>query len=578
MLRRAGLALSLGALAAYGLRNAMADNHDERRLDATGPREVVFCHQCSNEWHRDTHGLTCPRCESEITEIINPETDPRPRRSQSPDSLPDLEELRDHSPWPHPNDDSDPEEADIEEHIRRGPNGGVFISRTYRSPPGHDNWGRRARGPANDPAHVISDFQNMIGNLMGPTVQNGGVGRSGPDDMFPPPYATPFGTRGHATTIRIGGDGPRITTQRFTLGGDPLQPRETEDPQARGPPNDDLAMYAPLSPNGRPILVVSIAARPDQLARILQSLLGHVMGPAPAAHDAADRPRGATGIGLQALLAQMLNPANAVHGDAVYSQEALDRIISSLMEQHPTSNAPGPAPAEAIAALPKTKLDEKMLGPELKGECSVCMDDVHVGDEVVSLPCKHWFHENCASAWLSEHNTCPICRKGIDGEEATTAGSSGPSSSSPGTRNEERGSRFGLGRRMSGQNTSSVGEDRLNYIRERGRLASTQEDGSGTDDWGYQQPSRRSPSLSPSDFPPPQVFGGSLLNGRNTRSAFNRRNSGRAGPDMDINRAQTSGSDHSRRSSASGNVGNGGGNGGPLNWIRDRLGSNRRQE
>ena len=83
-LRNTGLALSLGltAIAAYqGLREAMADqNHPmsrtgtgpaTRHLDATGAREVVYCHQCDNEWHRDEHGLTCPRCEGEITEIVS---------------------------------------------------------------------------------------------------------------------------------------------------------------------------------------------------------------------------------------------------------------------------------------------------------------------------------------------------------------------------------------------------------------------------------------------------------------------------------------------------------------------------
>src|SRR4051794_21961977 len=49
-----------------------------------------------------------------------------------------------------------------------------------------------------------------------------------------------------------------------------------------------------------------------------------------------------------AILASLLNPG--VAGDAVYTQEALDRVISQLMEQHTGGNAPGPAPEGAIAA------------------------------------------------------------------------------------------------------------------------------------------------------------------------------------------------------------------------------------
>jgi E3 ubiquitin-protein ligase RNF115/126 len=54
-----------------------------------------------------------------------------------------------------------------------------------------------------------------------------------------------------------------------------------------------------------------------------------------------------------------------------------------------------------------------MLGEEHKAECSICMDEVNIGEQVTELPCKHWFHHQCVSAWLLEHDTCPHCRKGI---------------------------------------------------------------------------------------------------------------------------------------------------------------------
>ena len=108
---------------------------------------------------------------------------------------------------------------------------------------------------------------------------------------------------------------------------------------------------------------------------------------------------------------------NAQHGDAVYSQEALDRVITELMEQHRGSTAPGPASAAAIAALPKVPVNKSMLDDEGKAECSVCMDRVEVGDEVTMLPCKHWFHAECAGAWLNEHDTCPHCRQSITPKE-----------------------------------------------------------------------------------------------------------------------------------------------------------------
>ena len=120
---------------------------------------------------------------------------------------------------------------------------------------------------------------------------------------------------------------------------------------------------------------------------------------------------------LHHLLLTLHNP-NAVHGDAVHSLEALDRIITSLMEDYPQSNAAPHASHETISKLPRKKLDEEILGREIKGKCTVCIDDVGLGDEVVVLPCKHWFHYGCVVLWLKEHNTCPICRASVEGERA----------------------------------------------------------------------------------------------------------------------------------------------------------------
>ena len=54
-----------------------------------------------------------------------------------------------------------------------------------------------------------------------------------------------------------------------------------------------------------------------------------------------------------------------------------------------------------------------MMGNDGRAECSICMDEVEIGQEVTVLPCNHWFHGECVTAWLKEHDTCPHCRKGI---------------------------------------------------------------------------------------------------------------------------------------------------------------------
>jgi E3 ubiquitin-protein ligase RNF115/126 len=122
-----------------------------------------------------------------------------------------------------------------------------------------------------------------------------------------------------------------------------------------------------------------------------------------------------------------MDPANASHGDAVFSQEALDRVITQLMEQNQGSNAPGPASEAAIRSLAKKKVVKDMMDDQGKAECSICMDSVEIDDQVTVLPCTHWFHETCITAWLKEHDTCPHCRKGITTQPEANGGASQPS-------------------------------------------------------------------------------------------------------------------------------------------------------
>jgi E3 ubiquitin-protein ligase RNF115/126 len=105
-------------------------------------------------------------------------------------------------------------------------------------------------------------------------------------------------------------------------------------------------------------------------------------------------------------------------GDYLHTQEDFDRAISELMEQNQMGHAPPPADTQDIASLPKVPITAAMLGENGKADCSVCMDSVVLGEHVTKLYCDHWFHEQCISMWLTEHNTCPHCRKSIaEGKE-----------------------------------------------------------------------------------------------------------------------------------------------------------------
>ena len=152
---------------------------------------------------------------------------------------------------------------------------------------------------------------------------------------------------------------------------------------------------------------------------------------APEGAGEAGGPQAGFARGLQEIL-NLFNPANAMMGDAVYSQEALDRIITQLMEANPQSNAAPPATEEGLNKLERKVVDKQLLGPEGKAECSICIDEMKEGQTAVFLPCKHWFHEECVVLWLKEHNTCPVCRTPIEKNERSEANNAQAATPAPG--------------------------------------------------------------------------------------------------------------------------------------------------
>ncbi|OVA17824.1 zinc finger protein [Macleaya cordata] len=56
------------------------------------------------------------------------------------------------------------------------------------------------------------------------------------------------------------------------------------------------------------------------------------------------------------------------------------------------------------------KEDGNTKSPEDELTCSVCLEQVNVGEIIRSLPCLHQFHANCIDPWLRQQGTCPVCK------------------------------------------------------------------------------------------------------------------------------------------------------------------------
>ena len=357
-----------------------------------GQQETVFCHECEHEWVRDTHGLTCPQCHSSFTEIIEDGHDPRDEYTD------DVNHLTEHQQF-DPLDYPDPEEEDINGvHFTRQPGHEVPPHDFYGHPSsGQGDFGYAGHNASNVPANggqtaVANNFASMISNMMGLAAQPANPAQT---TMFP-------GGQRTTRTYNLGNSRITYMSSSYTTGFPP--PRDVNNHQPGAQPVEDLHRYAPLTEWEHPLELLTQNS-------VLTQLLSGLQGPAG--------PRGMAEPGmpppnpLSSLFSVLFNPAGAQHGDTVFTQEAFDRVVSQLMDQNGMGNAPGPASQDEIATLPKRHIDKSMLGENGKAECSICMDEVLLGDEVTQLYCSHWFHGPCVAAWLQEHDTCPHCRKSI---------------------------------------------------------------------------------------------------------------------------------------------------------------------
>ncbi|CAL8324156.1 unnamed protein product [Arctogadus glacialis] len=103
--------------------------------------------------------------------------------------------------------------------------------------------------------------------------------------------------------------------------------------------------------------------------------------------------------------------------DYAWGANGLDAIITQLLNQFENTGPP-PADRERIKCLPTVRVTAEHVGAGL--ECPVCKEDYSVGENVRQLPCNHLFHNDCIIPWLEQHDTCPVCRKSLSGQNTAT--------------------------------------------------------------------------------------------------------------------------------------------------------------
>lgn len=356
---------------------------------ATNDQELMYCHACHHQWQRQGEGIECPACSSASTEIVR----------EAPDR------------------------------VTLAP--ALTISQV---------------NVENDPRHFHNPPQEATTTSGAPSIAQVAVQASeaapvGATERISPRSAQPQET---PNSNEVGGEPhrptapnvpPHITFFTILTGQGPAPPVET-------PPGMSVFgvrffapafPFPPPSPAGNNTTPAGADTQPQQSQQ----------QPQPQQPDQSSQTNSPQPIptvipaGLFAsLLNSFFNPSAAVFGDAVFTQEALDRIITRLAEQSP----PGGAPPASQSTLDKLQaqlreLDDKMLGGAGGGseaKCAICVDNMTKGEKVAVLPCSHFFHGPCVVPWLRLHNTCPVCRRPVEEEKAGDGGK-GVGSLSPST-------------------------------------------------------------------------------------------------------------------------------------------------
>ncbi|KAK4456683.1 hypothetical protein QBC42DRAFT_190428 [Cladorrhinum samala] len=332
----------------------------------------MYCHACHHSWEREGDSIQCPQCQSSSTEMITPEHDPRvfhnPPQEQPATTTTDSDPMDiDTTPVtpaaaptavPQEQTQSTSSQTTAES---TSPNDN---NSTPNSNDSDGNNGSTAQGRSQIRFTAVS-FPTGV------TLITTVVGDTPPPQLIPGPIPIPFfGWHFmHTQASSNAASQENENTQAAADGQNEQQSQPQEQPSEQQPAD----------------------ARPQ---------------PQP--------PRQAQM--MEALLTMLFNPASAIMGDAVYSQEAFDRVMTMLRNQTPVGGAP-PASQAAIDKLPVKELTEDMLGSDGTCKCVVCVEDMVKGEKATVLPCNHFFHGECVTPWLKEHNTCPVCRHSVETEE-----------------------------------------------------------------------------------------------------------------------------------------------------------------
>lgn len=112
--------------------------------------------------------------------------------------------------------------------------------------------------------------------------------------------------------------------------------------------------------------------------------------------------------GIEALFnGQSSSSVRRVGGD-YFVGPGIEELFERISTESEQRRGPPPASRSSIEALPRVKISGRHFRSD--HHCAVCKEKFELGSEARKLPCEHIYHSDCIVPWLSQHNTCPVCR------------------------------------------------------------------------------------------------------------------------------------------------------------------------
>lgn len=90
------------------------------------------------------------------------------------------------------------------------------------------------------------------------------------------------------------------------------------------------------------------------------------------------------------------------------TEELIEQLGSRSVTSLPRRGTGTPATRSSINAMPNIKIKQSHLCSD--SQCPVCMERFELGAKAKRMPCKHIYHSDCIVPWLTQNNSCPVCR------------------------------------------------------------------------------------------------------------------------------------------------------------------------